>query len=235
MDAKISARPRAAAPPRSRGRPAGSDGRTARGALLDATVALIAERGVAATTAVDIAARAGVTPALVHYYFRGREALLDAVVDERLLRFVRHVFSAPPVRPGSIVDALPALVERIFEAARLMPWMPPIWIREIASEGGALRERALKHLPFPAIGGVGEALAAARRRGEIGSGIEPRIVFVSIIGLTMFPLATQSVWRRLPGAAGITLDDLQRHATTMLAAGLAGRTPPRRPRTRSSR
>jgi len=233
MDAGIAARRSPLRRPR--GRPARPGAGAAREALLDAAVALFAERGVAATSAVDIAARAGVTPALVHYYFRGRETLLDAVVDERMLRFIEHVFGAPSGRPAPAVDALPSLVARIFDAARLMPWMPPIWIREIAPEGGTLRERALKHLPFPAIGRVGESLAAARRRGEIGAGIEPRVVFVSIIGLTMFPLATQTVWRRLPGAGGITLDDLQRHATTLLATGLTGRAPPRRLHKRSSR
>jgi AcrR family transcriptional regulator len=199
--------------------------RDAREALLDAAIALFAERGVAATTAGDIAARAGVTPAMIHYYFRGREKLLDAVVDERMSRFVAHVFAAPAARPAPVLTLLPGLVARIFEAARLMPWMPPIWIREIAAEGGVLRERALKHLPAAAIGGVGDMLAAAQRRGEIAPGIEPRVVFVSIMGLTMFALATQPVWRRLPGADRISLDDLQRHVTTLLGTGLAGRAP----------
>jgi AcrR family transcriptional regulator len=210
---------------RPRGRPARSGargGRDAREALLDAAVALIAERGVAATTAAEIAALAGVTPALVHYYFRGRPRLLDAVVDERLSRFAVHVFAPAPTRPASLAEAMATLVGRIFDAARRMPWMPPIWIREIAPEGGLLRKRALALLPTGAIGGVGDLLAAAQRRGEIGPDIEPRIVFVSIMGLTMFPLATRGVWRRLPGAERITVGDLQRHATALLATGLAG-------------
>lgn len=190
---------------------------------------------MAATTAGDIAARAGVTPALIHYYFRGRELLLDAVVDERMARFIAYVFAAPAERPASLAATMEALVGRIFEGARLMPWMPPIWIREIASEGGHLRERALKHLPLAAIGGVGEALAAAQRRGEIAVGIEPRILFVSIIGLTMFPLATQSIWRRLPGADRVTPGDLKRHATTLLGGAFTGRAPARPSRKRNTR
>jgi AcrR family transcriptional regulator len=214
-------------PPR-RGRPAASDGRDARESLLDAAVALFAERGVAATTAVDIAARAGVTPAMVHYYFRGRDRLLDAVVDERLTRFVAHVFGAPIDRRASVVELLATIASRIFEAASRFPWMAPIWIREIAAEGGLLRERALRHLPAAAIGGLVERLVAARRRGEIVAGVDPRLVFVSMMGLTMFALATQPVWRRLPGADAITLDDLERHATALLVGGLAPA--PARPR-----
>lgn len=223
--ATLQASPRSRRP---RGRPAQAGAPDAREALLDAAVTLFAAHGVAATTATGIATRAGVTPALVHYYFRGRERLLDAVVDERLSRFVAHVFAPAPARPVALADAMAALIGRIFDAARSMPWMPPIWIREIAPEGGLLRKRALALLPTGAIGGVGDALAAAKRRGEIGPGIEPRIVFVSIMGLTMFPLATREVWRRLPGAERITVDDLQRHATALLAHGLAGRRAPMR-------
>lgn len=224
---------------RARGRPARSADRDAREALLDAAVALFAERGVAATTAVDIAARAGVTPAMIHYYFRGRERLIDAVVEERISRFVTRVF-APPADPAAPpLATLSSLVGRIFDAARAMPWMPPIWIREIAAEGGALRERALRWPPPAAvatIGAIGDALAGARRRGAIAPGIEPRLVFVSIMGLTMFPLATREVWRRLPGAERVTADDLARHAIAMLATGLAGsRPPPSKPARRSRR
>jgi AcrR family transcriptional regulator len=192
-----------------------------REALLDAAVALFAEHGVAATSAVDIARRAGVTPAMVHYYFRGRDRLLDAVVDERMARFVAMVFaSGAGGAPPAVADLLPAIVARIFDAARRMPWLPPLWIREIAAEGGQLRERALRHLPRGAIGAVVDAMAAAQRRGLLRAGVEPRAVFLSMIGLTLFPLATQTVWRRLPGTEGVTLDDLQRHATAVLSAGL---------------
>ncbi|MEO8486955.1 MAG: TetR/AcrR family transcriptional regulator [Betaproteobacteria bacterium] len=209
---------------RARGRPARVPERDAREALLDAAVALFAERGVAATTAAGIASRAGVTPAMVHYYFRGRERLLDAVVDERMSRFVANVFGAPLDPAAPIATAIATIAGRIFDTARMMPWMPRIWIREIAAEGGLLRERAIKHLPLAAVDGLVARVQAAQRRGEIAAGIEPRIVLVSMLGLTLFPLATEPLWRRLPGADKLTPADLQRHATALLTAGLAGAT-----------
>ena len=125
---------------RRSGRPPLAEERGAREALLDAAVALFAERGVAATASAHVAERAGVTPAMVHYYFRSRERLIDAVVTERLARFPAYVFHAPlPDVPASA--RVTAIVHRLFEAARQMPWMPSIWIREIVSDGGMLRER----------------------------------------------------------------------------------------------
>ena len=69
------------------GRPAASLDRDARELLLTAATELFAEQGVAATDLRTIAKRAGLTPAMLHYYFKDREQLLDVVVEERLCPF----------------------------------------------------------------------------------------------------------------------------------------------------
>ena len=51
-----------------------------RAKLLDAAVGLLAEQGMTGTTVAEIAARGGVTSAMVHYYFKTKDQLLDAVV-----------------------------------------------------------------------------------------------------------------------------------------------------------
>jgi TetR/AcrR family transcriptional regulator len=213
---------------RTRGRPVQHAHPEAREALLDAAVALFAEKGVAATTTAEIAARAGVTPALVHYYFRPRERLLDAVVDERLSRFVMHALKKLPDPGAPVAELIDALVDGVFDAARRMPWMPPIWIRDVVSGGGMLRDRMIRHLPVPVIGALIERLASAKGRGEIAAGVEPGFAFLSLAGATLFPLATRSLWTRFPGGAKLSTAQLRRHAHAVLASGLTGA--PQRPR-----
>ncbi|WP_328857314.1 TetR family transcriptional regulator [Williamsia herbipolensis] len=48
--------------------------------LVDATITVLAETGVAGATFVAIAARAGVSRGVINYHFADRAALLDAVV-----------------------------------------------------------------------------------------------------------------------------------------------------------
>jgi AcrR family transcriptional regulator len=217
---------------RTRGRPVQDAHPQAREALLDAAVALFAEQGVAATTTAEIAARAGVTPALVHYYFRPRERLLDAVVDERLSRFVMQATRALPGPSAPVVELVNALVDGVFDAAQRMPWMPPLWIREVVSGGGLLRERMIRHLPVSVIAPLVERLAAGKRRGEIAADLEPGFLFLSIAGATMFPLATRALWSKFPGGATLSAAKLRRHAHAMLAGALtaAPRKPSRKPR-----
>lgn len=52
--------------------------------IVDAAERLFAERGIAATSLRAVMAQAGVNPAAVHYHFGGREALVEAVVLQRL-------------------------------------------------------------------------------------------------------------------------------------------------------
>ena len=223
--------PRKAPLRRARGRPAVSAEIGTREALLDAAVALFAEQGVAATTSAEIAARVGVTPAMVHYHFRSRDRLLDAVVDERLAQFPARVFGALAPADPSPAALIETIVRRVYDAAEQMPWMPPIWIREIVSEGGTLRDRMFRHFPSGAVTALSEMLARDQRRHRIPAGIEPRLAFLTLAGIAMLPLATRRLWSRIPGMADLSNAQLLRHALTVLAAGLA----PPQPRARRAR
>jgi len=210
---------------RARGRPALAAEIGSRDALLDAAVTLFADQGVRATTSAEIAARAGVTPAMVHYHFRNRERLLDAVVDERLARFPARVFHALSPADSSAAALIETIVRRVFDAAELMPWMPPIWIREVVSEGGTLRDRMFRHFPRDAVTTLSDLLAREQRQHRIPAGINPRLAFLTIAGIAMLPLATRRLWSRIPELTKLSNDELLRHALTVLTAGMTPRVP----------
>ncbi|MEX3823287.1 TetR/AcrR family transcriptional regulator, partial [Paraburkholderia sp. BR14262] len=136
----------AAARPRGR-RPAAAD-LDMRERLLASATQLFGEQGIAATTMAQIAEAAGVTSAMVHYYFTNREKLLDAVVEERIARSIAFVWESVDSADSDLAQDPHALVEelvaRLFDVTARMPWLPPLWLREIVNEGGLLRERMLK-------------------------------------------------------------------------------------------
>ncbi|HEY2628248.1 MAG TPA: TetR family transcriptional regulator [Usitatibacter sp.] len=206
---------------RARGRPAAGVDLGTREALLDAAVALFAEQGVGATRLAEVAGRAGVTAAMVHYHFRTRDRLLDAVAKERLARFMHQVFEGLELEDSTIATLIQAIVRRIYAAADQMPWVPPIWIREVVAEGGAMRERMLALFPVQTFAVLTEMLAREQRARRIPPGIEPRLVFMTIAGVAMLPLAARPLWSRLPGMADLTNAQLLRHALSVIAKGLA--------------
>jgi AcrR family transcriptional regulator len=207
-------------PSRRRGRPAVDATTDQRQHLLDAAVALFAEHGIAATPLSAIARSAGVTPALLHYYFGNREQLVDAVVEERLLPLMLRA-TAPIADAGSdLITALSGFARQIMQTLADNPWLPPLWLREVIGAGGLLRERLLGRVAPPIATRLAALAADAQARGELHPALDPRLLLVSLVGLTVFPFAVAPIWRQLPGNADIDPETLIRHMLAMLQHGL---------------
>jgi AcrR family transcriptional regulator len=200
--------------------------------MLDLATQLFAERGIAATTVAQIAAAAGVTSAMVHYYFINREQLLDAIVEERLARAVAFVWGVSPRTPANESDPfvlVHELVERLFEVTERMPWLPSLWMREIVNEGGLLRDRMIKRVPLEQIKRFAARIEKAQQAGTANPALEPMFLFNSILALVMLPLATAKIWHSVRGMSTLDRDVLHRHVSALLTSGLL---PPRRAPTR---
>ena len=80
----------------------GAEDSATRTALLDAALALMVEEGYAAVTSRRVAAKAGLKPQLVHYYFRTMDDLFLALVrrgaEHNLARQTRALASPQPLR-----------------------------------------------------------------------------------------------------------------------------------------
>jgi AcrR family transcriptional regulator len=213
------------------GRRARTPDSNARGQLLDAAVGLFAERGIANTTVAQIAAAGHVTSAMVHYWFDTREHLLDSVVEERLAPLFHAIWDPADVERDAPLELVRGIVRRMFDVTEAAPWLPSLWLREIVNEGGLLRERALRHIPLKRVAGFGQNIARGKARGEVNDGIEPLLLFNSILALVMLPQATAKIWHRINPALRLDRALLERHVSALLMHGMAGaarRRPPRR-------
>ncbi|MBN3756826.1 TetR/AcrR family transcriptional regulator [Paraburkholderia sp. Tr-20389] len=216
------AQPGSAAAARRPGRPSGSGrGPEQRARLLDAALALFARQGIVDTTLGQVAREAGFTPAMMHYYFKTRDQLLDVLIDERFLPLRARLGGSFQVHPDDPVAAITLLAERLVEVAGDYPWFPPLWIREVISEGGLLKLRM--HERF---GDANQKTGIAyiekwQKDGKINPELEPSLMFLSVIGLTILPLATSSMWRNDPARRKLTADDIARHAVALLTHGVA--------------
>jgi AcrR family transcriptional regulator len=204
---------------RSPGRPANSRG-DQRDRLLDAAIALFSRQSIAETSLRAVARRAHVTPALVHYYFGNREQLVDALVVERILPLVLGVGANLADAGGDPRALVRTFVTTIIGTLADNPWLPPIWVREVLTENGALRERLMTQIAPTIAPELARRLAEAQRLGLLNPGLDPKLAVVSLIGLTIFPLASQSIWRRLLDADDIDASALVEHTLALLASGL---------------
>jgi TetR/AcrR family transcriptional regulator len=201
------------------GRPLFSAARDARAQLLAAATALFAEHGIAATSFSTIAKRAGLTPAMMHYYFKDRDELLDAVVLERLVPFIACVWA--PVEPGNDpIQMVGGVVQRLLNGIEKAPWIPNTWMREILNESGLLRTRVLRHLPVDKVRLVGEAIRTGQTNNALNRQLDPLLYVFSAIGLVMLHMATLRLWSEIFHRPRLGVDDMQRHITALLMDGL---------------
>ena len=201
------------------GRPAAGLARDARDLLLTAATELFGEQGVAGTTFATIARRAGLTPAMLHYYFKDREELLDVVVEERLCPLLAYVWG--PVAEGEDpAELIRGIVQRLLDAIERSPWVPSTWMREILNERGLLRGRLLPRLPYEKLRIVSQAIARGQGAHTLNPDIDPRLVVFSTLGLVMVHMSTVKVWAEIFQTKPLSREVMGRHITALLLDGV---------------
>jgi len=174
--------------PRTRrrpGRPAHREGRVdRREALLDAAGRLFAQRGPEAHSLRAVAAAAGVTPALVHYYFGDKRGLTDAMLERALARVLERLDGVRHF------DDLPATLAQTFGSE---PWIPPLLVREVLAEGGGFRQRFIEDYASKVAKLVPRMLKAEIAAGRLRGDLDPKLAFVSLLGMMAFAFIARPV------------------------------------------
>ncbi len=183
---------------RSPGRPKAEHGEAdARQLLIDTAARLFAEQGYSATSLRQVAAGAGVTPAMVAYYFKDKTGLLEAVTIrslEQLLAVVKKVVAAD--QPGddeSSEPFLPRFVRGYLATINANPWIPQILLREVISKDTPLRQVFIDRFATEVVGLVPPRVLAEMSAGRLRSDLNPTYTVLSLIGMCLFPYLAQPV------------------------------------------
>lgn len=157
---------------------------------------------------------------MLHYYFGDKAQLTAALVDERLLPALAPLRARIEGAGDGPGDLIASYVHGVGEMVQANPWVPALWVREVLCEGGALRavlfERVIPQLPQL----LAKRFAAAQAAGTLNPDLDPRLLVVSLVGLTLFPAASAPIWRRMFGAEDIDADALARHTIALLDRGV---------------
>ena len=180
---------------RKRTAPANSDADTEQ-RILDAAHRVFIKRGTAGARMQEIADEAGVNKALLHYYFRSKDRLSDAVFQ----RVAKGVFARLSEAAGSDME-LEAKVRRIvaiyLDQLSRAPYVPGYVIGELNQHP----ERALQFLEAarPPRETDGAPLFLAKLASQIQDGvragtmrpISPRQFIANLASLCVFPFAAR--------------------------------------------
>jgi len=184
---------------RSPGRPqaAESEEMEARATLIQAAARHFAERGFDGTSLRQVAEGAGVTPAMVAYYFSDKSGLKEAVVRSGLTQLLNVIRSAIDTHePGRFTEAL---VRSYVAVVVREPWIPQILIREVISKDSPLRTLFVEEFAAKAVALVPPVVAEEIRQGSLRTDLNPRFAILSLIGMCLFPAIAHPVLGPLLG------------------------------------
>ena len=155
--------------------------------ILDAATDIFLKKGMEGARMQEIADKASINKALLHYYFRSKEKLFDAILSKILgLAFPQIgqiFFSEMPFleKVGKVIDIYITLLLK-------HPDLPAFLIKEMNRESSLLfqfiEKQAFSVQPFM------KNIQEAMDRGEIIK-TRPEHLVVNVVGLCVFPFAAR--------------------------------------------
>lgn len=144
-------------------------------------------RGYDGARTTSIAQVAGVTHAMLHYYFRTKEQLFERIVDEKFETMSHSMFAIMGDPSLPIVERIKGGIEAHFDFVAQNPLLPRFVINEIISRPerydvlykrvGAIIDNVYR--------GLQSEINRSAERGEIER-VDIKMLFISIMSLNIF-------------------------------------------------
>jgi TetR/AcrR family transcriptional regulator len=169
------------------------DGAATRARILKTAGEIFAAEGLAGARTDAIAAAAGVNKALLYYYFKSKDGLYRAVLEDHFQEFSRHameIFAAgePPGR------ALLRYVSYHFDFIGARPYYPRL-IQRLMMAGGLPAERMVRKHMTPVGKMLRKVIDQGARTGEFRA-FDSQHTAISLVALIVFYFGAAASMRR---------------------------------------
>ena len=175
--------------------------------IVDAARQLFIERGFVGTSMSDIASRAGINRPTLHYYFRTKERMFDAVFGGIVSTLVPRVkdIVLQPDRP--IGERVASVVDAYYDVFGANPGLPMFIVREMHRDFDGV-VRTIMELR------LGQYIESVRQglQGEMDSGrlrqVPMRYLFLTFYSMLTMPFVAGNLCRTVLLDDGETFADL---------------------------
>ena len=190
----------------------GDDGETEE-RILDAAHAVFLRHGTAGARTQDIADEAGVNKALLHYYFRSKDRLAEAVFQRAARRLMPPIL-AMLASEAPLEDKVREVVRREIDTLRATPGLPGYLLSEmhhhperlatlVQSIAGAPPEQ----LARPVLDRLAQQIAERVDAGTMRP-IAPEQFVINLVSLCIFPFAARPLLTAMFGGDADRYDAL---------------------------
>jgi len=176
--------------------------------ILDAAEQLFLDRGFALTSTTEIAAAVGCNQALIHYYFRTKERLFEAVFEKKAKIFFSNIFDISE-SSVSLEEGIRRVTEAHFDMIRQNPRLPFFIVNELSTNPA--RIETLNRIVGPSIGRVfsrfSHWLAEEEAKGNMRH-IEPFDLIASVVSLNAAFFLAAPIVKRARGIDDASFEQL---------------------------
>jgi len=184
-----------------------------RAAILAAAGRIFATSGLAGARTDAIAAAAGVNKALLYYYFKSKESLYEAAVEDHFSEFNRQALEVLTA-PGPARAVLLRYVSLHFDFISARHQSAPLF-QQLMMAGGKFLERLIRKYFAPRSEALGKLIERGMRNGEFRR-VDPFHSAVSIASLIVFYFSAAPVLQLLGHSDAYSAAKLKRRKQEVL-------------------
>lgn len=169
-------------------------------AILEAAEREFLAKGFDGARTTSIARTAGVTHAMLHYYFRTKERIFERILDEKMRLMGESILKAFGNPELPLPERLRQGIESHFDFVAANAELPRFLINEVFARPEryeAMRQR-IRRILDPLLAGLQRDLDEAAARGEADP-MDALMLLLDIISLNVFPFLTYPLLAPLLG------------------------------------
>lgn len=189
-------RPLRLAVARRPGRPRGGDDPQVRDALLDAARTLFLRHGFRAVSSRQIAAAARVNPAMIHYYFDGKDGLYRAMLEAAIAPVLTRLVAMLGQQETVDIEGLARTYMKVLAAN---PWIPGLIVREVLSPDGSFRQAFIRDFAGRFAPMLRTVIGREIDVGHLRADLDPSLTCISLMSLALFPFISLPITTRVLG------------------------------------
>lgn len=160
--------------------------------ILEAAKAVFIEKGFAETNMSDIAEAAGINRSALHYYYRTKEKMFEAVFGPIIMSMAPRVQDIIIETGAPIKNRMEKILGMYFDLISANPSLPLFVMREVQRDPEHIISVVNSIGAFSIVEKILSSLALEMESGSIRR-VPPQYLFFTVVGLITAPFLTKNV------------------------------------------
>jgi TetR/AcrR family transcriptional regulator len=157
--------------------------------ILEAAKNVFVTKGMDGARMQEIADEAGINKALLHYYFRSKERLFEAIFSE-IIKFAFPKLTQILLSDIPMIPKIELVIDAYMNLLIKHPFIPGFLIKEMNRDPSGLFKLVVKFGLNPQ--NIADKIQEAMDRGEIIK-MDPRHLAVNVVSMCVFPFAARPI------------------------------------------